>query len=152
MSKRNVLFLCTGNSARSQMAEAFLRHYASDIFNAFSAGIDPRGMNPLTFKVMEEVGISLEGQYSKSLREYLGKQLFAYLITVCADAEEKCPSVWPGVQHRLHWKFDDPAAFEGDEAQKLAKFRQVRDEIDAAVKAFVAEARARLNAEAQQSR
>jgi arsenate reductase len=83
----------------------------------------------------------LEGQYSKSLREYLGKQLFAYLITVCADAEEKCPSVWPGVQHRLHWKFDDPAAFEGDEEQKLAKFRQVRDEIDAAVKAFVAEAR-----------
>ena len=86
MSKHNVLFLCTGNSARSQMAEAFLRHYASDIFNAFSAGIDPRGMNPLTVKVMEEVGISLEGQYSKSLREYLGKQLFAYLITVCADA------------------------------------------------------------------
>jgi len=150
MLKRNVLFLCTGNSARSQMAEAFLRHYASDLFNAFSAGTDPKGMNPLTVKVMEEVGISLEGQYSKSLREYLGKQLFAYLITVCADAEEKCPSAWPGVQYRLHWKFDDPAAAQGDEEQKLAKFRQVRDEIEAAVKAFIAEVRARLNAEAQQ--
>jgi len=144
--KSNVLFLCTGNSARSQMAEAFLRHYASDLFNAFSAGTDPRGMNPLTVRVMNEIGISVEGQYSKSLREYLGRQLFAYLITVCADAEEKCPSVWPGVQYRLHWKFDDPAAAQGDEEQKLAKFREVRDQIQATVKAFIEEERARHGA------
>lgn len=143
MLKPNVLFLCTGNSARSQMAEAFLRHYASDLFNAYSAGTDPKGMNPLTVKVMNEIGISMEGQYSKSLREYLGRQLFGYLITVCADAEAKCPSVWPGVQYRLHWTFDDPAAEQGTEEQKLAKFRQVRDQIDEAIKAWVAEQRRR---------
>jgi arsenate reductase len=123
------------------MAEAFLRHYASDMFNAFSAGIEPKGMNPLTVQVMEEKGISLDSQYSKSLREYLGKQLFAYLITVCADAEEKCPSVWPGVQHRLHWTFGDPAAFQGTDEQKLAKFREVRDQIDARIQAWVGELR-----------
>ncbi len=145
MARVNVLFLCTGNSARSQMAEAFLRHYASDLFNAYSAGTDPKGMNPLTIKVMEEIGISLEGQYSKSLREYLGRQLFAYLVTVCADAEAKCPSVWPGVQYRLHWKFDDPAAAVGTEEQKLAKFREVRDQIEAAIKQFVAQERARYD-------
>jgi arsenate reductase len=141
MQQLNVLFLCTGNSARSQMAEAFLRHYAPEEFKAFSAGLEPKGMNPLTVKVMEERGISLDGQYSKSLREYLGRGLFAYLITVCADAEEKCPSVWPGVQYRLHWKFDDPAAATGTEEQRLAKFREVRDLIDTRIQQFVVEFR-----------
>ncbi len=141
MLKPNVLFLCTGNSARSQMAEAFLRYYASDLFNAYSAGIEPKGMNRFTVQVMNEIGISVEGQYSKSLREYLGRELFAYLITVCADAEARCPSVWPGVQYRLHWQFDDPAAFEGTEEEKLAKFREVREQIKAAVEAFVAQER-----------
>ncbi|BCX03753.1 MAG: protein-tyrosine-phosphatase [Candidatus Roseilinea sp.] len=141
MAKANVLFLCTGNSARSQMAEAFLRHYASDLFNAYSAGIEPKGMNPFTVKVMAEKGISVEGQYSKSLREYLGRQLFGYLVTVCADAEEKCPSVWPGVQYRLHWQFDDPAAAQGTDDEKLAKFREVRDQIEATIKTWVAEQR-----------
>jgi arsenate reductase len=141
MQKANVLFLCTGNSARSQMAEAFLRHYGNDLFEAYSAGLQPKGMNPLTVKVMQEVGISVDSQYSKSLREYLGKQLFAYLITVCADAEEQCPTVWPGVQHRLHWSFEDPAAFQGSEAEKLAKFREVRSQIDAAIKTFITEKR-----------
>lgn len=148
MAKANVLFLCTGNSARSQMAEAFLRYYAPDLFNAYSAGLEPRGMNPFTVKVMEEKGINLDGQYSKSLREYLGKQLFAYLVTVCADAEAKCPTVWPGVQYRLHWKFDDPAAFEGTDDQKLAKFREVRDQIEAAIKTFVAQERVKHGAAA----
>lgn len=148
MPKSNVLFLCTGNSARSQMAEAFLRHYAGDLFNAYSAGLEPKGMNPLTVKVMNEIGISLDGQYSKSLREYLGKQLFAYLVTVCADAEAKCPMVWPGVQYRLHWKFDDPAAAQGSEEQKLAKFRDVRDQIEATIKIFVAQERTRHGAAA----
>jgi arsenate reductase len=148
MPKSNVLFLCTGNSARSQMAEAFLRHYASDLFNAYSAGLEPKGMNPLTVKVMTEIGISVDGQYSKSLREYLGKQLFAYLVTVCADAEAKCPTVWPGVQYRLHWKFDDPAAAQGTDEHKLAKFREVRDQIEAAIKTFVAQERARHGAAA----
>jgi arsenate reductase len=143
VNKTNVLFLCTGNSARSQMAEAFLKHYASDMFSAFSAGLEPKGMNPFTVRVMEEKGISLEGQYSKSLREYLGKQLFAYLVTVCADAEERCPTVWPGVKHRLHWYFDDPAAAVGSDDDKLAKFREVRDQIEDAVRQFVAEERAK---------
>ncbi|PJF48368.1 MAG: arsenate reductase ArsC [Chloroflexi bacterium] len=152
MPKSNVLFLCTGNSARSQMAEAFLRHYASDLFNAYSAGLEPKGMNPFTVRVMNEIGISVEGQYSKSLREYLGKQLFAYLVTVCADAEARCPSVWPGVQFRLHWKFDDPAAFEGTEEEKLAKFREVRDQIKAAIEAFVAQERAKYDTAAASQR
>jgi arsenate reductase len=143
MQKSNVLFLCTGNSARSQMAEAFLRHYGSDLFTAYSAGLQPKGMNPLTVQVMTESGISVEGQYSKSLREYLGKQLFAYLVTVCADAEAQCPAVWPGVRHRLHWAFDDPASFEGIEESKLMKFREVRDQIGVAIKAFIAEERAK---------
>lgn len=141
--KSNVLFLCTGNSARSQMAEAFLRHYAGDLFTAFSAGLEPKGMNPFTVRVMEEKGISLEGQHSKSLRQYLGNQLFAYLVTVCADAEDRCPTVWPGVQHRLHWYFDDPAAAQGSDEEKLAKFREVRDQIDQAIQAFVAQERAK---------
>ncbi len=123
------------------MAEGFLRHYVPDEFGAFSAGIEPKGMNPLTVKVMEEKGVSLEGQYSKSLRDYLGRQLFAYLITVCADAEEKCPAVWPGVQYRLHWKFDDPAAATGTEEQRLTKFREVRDLIDTHIQQFIAEVR-----------
>ncbi len=137
--KLNVLFLCTGNSARSQMAEALLRARGGDLFVPFSAGLEPKGMNPFTVKAMDELGISTEGQYSKGVMTYLGKQFFTYMVTVCADAEEKCPSVWPGVQHRLHWKFDDPAAFEGSDADKLSEFRRVRDQIDAKVTAWVAE-------------
>lgn len=141
MQRSSVLFLCTGNSARGQMAEAWLRHYGSDLFDAYSAGLEPKGMNPLTVRVMEEAGISLNGQYSKSLREYLGKKLFACLITVCADAEEKCPTVWPGVKNRLHWSFEDPAAVAGSDDEKLVKFRQVRDQIEAKIASWVAEER-----------
>lgn len=127
--KTRVLFLCTGNSARSQMAEAFLRRYAGDRFEAYSAGLEPKGIHPLTVRVMEEIGIPLTGQYSKDVREYLGKLHFGYLITVCAHAEEKCPTAFPGVGQRLHWALDDPAAVEGSDEDKLAKFRQVRDQI-----------------------
>jgi len=132
-----VLFLCTGNSARSQMAEAFLRKYAGDRFEAHSAGLEPKGMNPLTIQVMKEAGIDVSGQRSKGISEYLGKVLFQYLITVCDDAEKNCPTVWPGVNVRLHWSFEDPAKFEGTIDQKLDKFRQVRDLIDASVKAWL---------------
>jgi arsenate reductase len=144
MIKLNVLFLCTGNSARSQMAEALLRARGGDLFVPFSAGLEPKGMNPFTVKAMDEIGVSTEGQYSKGVMTYLGRQFFTYMVTVCADAEEKCPSVWPGVQHRLHWKFDDPAAFEGSDEDKLNEFRRVRDEIDAKVSAWVAEMREKL--------
>lgn len=134
-----VLFLCTGNSARSQMAEAFLRRLGGGQFEAFSAGLEPKGLNPLTVQVMEEIGFDLSGQRSKGIEEYLGKQHFHHLVTVCDDAERNCPRVWPGVHRRLHWSFEDPAAFDGGEAEKLAKFRQVRDQIQARVQAWVDE-------------
>ncbi len=139
MDKINVLFLCTGNSARSQMAEAFLRYYGHKKFEAFSAGIEPQGINPCTEEVMEEIGISLKGHRSKALVEYLGKKHFSYLITVCSDAEEKCPSVFPGISNRLQWYFEDPAAFEGSDEQKLFKFREIRDQINVKIKNWIKE-------------
>ena len=93
MDKMRVLFLCTANSARSQMAEAFLRSYAGDRYEAYSAGLEPKEIHPLTKKVMDEIGIDISGQYSKSLKDYMGKIHFGYLITVCADADEKCPTI-----------------------------------------------------------
>jgi arsenate reductase len=139
MQKLRVLFLCTGNSARSQMAEAFLRKYAGDYFEAHSAGLEPKELNPLTVRVMEEAGFDMAGQHSKGVGEYLGKVHFQYLITVCDDAEKNCPTVWPGVNQRLHWNFEDPAIFEGSDEQKLAKFRQVRDLINVKVKSWLVE-------------
>ncbi|NJC96749.1 MAG: arsenate reductase ArsC [Anaerolineae bacterium] len=139
MEKTRVLFLCIGNSARSQMAEAFLRKYAGDRFEAHSAGLEPKDLNPLTIRVMEEVGIDMSVHRAKGVGEYLGKVHFEYLITVCDDADKNCPTIWPGVNQRLHWSFEDPARFEGSQEQKLAKFRQVRDLIDARVKAWLAE-------------
>jgi arsenate reductase len=139
MQQTRVLFLCTGNSARSQMAEAFLRKYAGDRFEAHSAGLEPKGLHPLTVKVMEEAGVDMSGYKSKGFETYLGKILFQYLITVCDDAEKNCPTTWPGVTNRLHWHFEDPVAFIGTETEKLAKFRQVRDQIDQKVKTWAAE-------------
>jgi arsenate reductase len=139
MSKQRILFLCTGNSARSQMAEAFLRKYGGEHFEAHSAGLEPKGLNPLTIKVMDEIGIDVSGQSSKGVNSYLGKMLFQYLITVCDDADKNCPTVWPGVNTRMHWSFQDPAHFEGSEEEKLAKFREVRDLIEKKIKAWLAE-------------
>ena len=135
---QRVLFLCTGNSARSQMAEAFLRKYGGDAFEAYSAGLEPKGLNPLTVRVMQEVGLDVSGQKSKGVGEYLGKVLFQYLITVCDDAEKNCPSTLPGISKREHWSFEDPAAFEGADEAKLAKFREIRDQIEARIKEWVA--------------
>jgi arsenate reductase len=123
-----VLFLCTHNSARSQMAEAFLRKFAGDRFDIYSAGLEPGEINPYTTRVMEEVGLNLEGHRSKGLAEFLGKEHFSYLVTVCDRAEQQCP-VFPGMGTRLHWSFEDPSAIIGGEDEILAKFRQVRDEI-----------------------
>ncbi|MGC9325253.1 MAG: arsenate reductase ArsC [Desulfomonilia bacterium] len=129
MDKTRVLFLCTGNSARSQMAEAFLRELGGGRFEAFSAGLEPRGIHLLTKQVMAEIGIDLGSQTSKHLNLYLGKMHFSYVITVCSHANARCPAVFPGAGKRLHWDFDDPAAFKGSETEKLEKFRQVRDQI-----------------------
>ena len=139
MQRTRVLFLCTGNSARSQMAEAFLRKYAGDRFEVHSAGLEPKGMNPLTLQVMNEIGYPMTEHTSKGIKVYLGKVLFQYLITVCDQAEQKCPTIWPGVNQRLHWSFEDPAAVEGSPEQKLAKFREIRDQIDQKVRDWVAE-------------
>ena len=129
MSKTKVLFLCTGNSARSQMAEAFFRKYGGESYKAYSAGLEPKGLNPYTLQVMEEIGIPMDGHTSKDLRVYLGHVNFGYLITVCDHAEKNCPTTFLGISHRLHWSFEDPAAFEGTHEEKLAIFRQVRDQI-----------------------
>src|SRR4030067_2715331 len=119
MIKARVLFLCTGNSARSQMAEAFLKKYGGDQFEAYSAGLEPKGIHPYTECVMEEIGVSLSGQYSKHVKEYMGKVHFGYLITVCGEAEQNCPTTFPGFGQRLHWSFEDPAAFEGSDNENL---------------------------------
>jgi arsenate reductase len=139
MDKKRVLFLCTGNSCRSQMAEAFLRKYGGDQFEAHSAGLEPKAINAYTYQVMHEIGFDLSGQSSKGVDSFLGKVLFQYLITVCDDAEKNCPSTWPGVNTRLHWSFEDPAKFDGFPEEKLAKFRQVRDQIQAKVRAWMVE-------------
>ncbi|HYA93117.1 MAG TPA: arsenate reductase ArsC [Thermodesulfobacteriota bacterium] len=143
MIKVKVLFLCTGNSARSQMAEAFLREYGGEWFEAYSAGTEPKGIHPDTNRVMEEIGISLSGQQSKHVKEYMGKVHFGYLITLCGEAEERCPTTFPGIGRRLRWSFEDPSAFGGSEGEKLAKFREVRDGIEQQIKTWLAEVQAK---------
>ena len=138
MDKPVVLFLCTGNSARSQMAEAFLRKHAGNRYEVLSAGTEPKGINPLTVRVMNEIGIGLGGHRSKSLDEYLGRVPVRYAITVCEQAEKACPAVWPFTPNRLFWPFDDPAAYEGPEETQLQKFREVRDQIEAKIKEWIA--------------
>src|SRR5437763_386385 len=126
-SKKQVLILCTGNSARSQMAEGFLRHDEGDGFEVASAGVNPTEVRPEAIEVMSEVGIDISGQRSKSVEDFTGQE-FDYLITVCDNANERCP-VFPGQTTRIHWSFEDPAAVAGDEATRLAVFRKVRDQI-----------------------
>lgn len=124
-SKPRVLFLCTGNSARSQMAEGYLRQVASDRFEACSAGIEPRGLNPLAVEAMAEIGIDISHQKSKDVGAFLG-QYIPYIITVCDHAREKCP-IFPRTYKLLHWGFDDPAAAQGTHDERFAVFRRVRD-------------------------
>ena len=137
MNKIRVLFLCTSNSARSQMAEAFLRSYAGDRYEAYSAGIEVKEIHPLTHKVMDEIGIDISKQYSKALKDYMGKIHFGYLITVCDEADEKCPTTFPGMGQRLRWNFEDPAKFVGTDKEKLENFREIRDEIKKRVMEWV---------------
>ena len=139
MSKAKILFLCTGNSARSQMAEAFLRQYGGEQFEAYSAGLRPRGLNPLTVKVMDEVGIDVSKQVSKGPDAYLGTTLFAEVISVCKEAEENAPTAWVSMEIRKQWPFEDPSTFEGTEEEKLAKFREVRDLIETRIKDWLAQ-------------
>mgnify|MGYP000858292646 CR=1 FL=1 len=134
MTKDKVLFLCTGNSCRSQMAEAFLRAYGGERFEVFSAGIRHTDINPWTYRSMAELGFDLAGHTSKSVEDFRGVVDFDIVITVCGDAEDNCPAYLGKARQRLHWGFEDPARFAGTEEETLAKFRQVRDAISARVK------------------
>ena len=125
--KRRVLFLCTHNSARSQMAEGLLRQLAGDRFEPFSAGTEATRVRPLAIRAMAELGIDISGQESKTLDRYLDEP-FDAVITVCDDANEACP-VFPGARARLHWSFPDPSKATGTEEEQLATYRRVRDAI-----------------------
>jgi arsenate reductase len=138
MAKPKILFLCTGNSARSQLAEGLLRALAGEQFEIFSAGTEPKGsILPEVKEVMREVGIDISSQWSKSVTEYLGKVHFAHVITVCADAEENCPAVFLNMGTHDHWPFDDPAKF--DEETRLESTRRVRDQIEQRLRLWLAE-------------
>lgn len=130
-----VIFVCTGNSARSQMAEALLRKEGGDAFEVVSAGVDPKGVNPLTVRALAEGAIDISGARSKSVTEFLG-QPFDYVVTVCDRARESCP-VFPGGAQTLHWGFDDPAEATGSEAERYAVFVRVMGEIARRIRAFV---------------
>jgi arsenate reductase len=136
MSKPSVLTLCTGNSARSQMAEGLLRHDAGDLFEVESAGVKPGRVRPEAVAVMKELGIDIAGQRSKHVDAFSGRT-FDYVLTVCDQANEACP-IFPGQTRRLHHDFQDPAAFDGTDEERLAVFRRVRDEIRAYLQSFVA--------------
>ena len=125
--KRRVLFLCTHNSARSQMAEGWLRHLADDRFEAHSAGTQATAIRPLALRAMAEAGVDISGQRSKAITEYLG-QPFNFVVTVCDQAAEACP-LFPGGGTRLHWSLPDPSQATGTEAEQLAVYRRVRDAI-----------------------
>jgi arsenate reductase (thioredoxin) len=134
MEKKRVLILCTGNSARSQMAEGLLRHDAGERFDVESAGTKPSRLRPEAVAAMRELGIDISGHRSKSVDEFAGRQ-FDYVLTVCDNAKESCP-IFPGHTVTIHHNFEDPAALQGPEESRLAAFRRVRDEIREYLKSF----------------
>ena len=135
--KKRVLILCTGNSARSQMAEGLLRHDAGDTFDVESAGMISSFVRPLAIKAMAEIGVDISGHRSKSVDEFAA-QSFDYVITVCDNAKENCP-FFPAASKLIHWSFDDPAEADRSEAEQLSVFRHVRDEIRGSLKEFAVE-------------
>ena len=132
-SKQRVLFLCTHNSARSQMAEGLLRYLAGDRFEAYSAGTEVTHVRPLAIRAMADLGVDISGQASKTLDRYLD-ETFDAVVTVCDQANESCP-VFPGARSRLHWSFPDPSRATGSEEEQLAVYRTVRDAIRARIEA-----------------
>lgn len=137
MDRIKILFVCVHNSARSQMAEAFVNHLFGDRFIAESAGLEPGVLNPIAVEVMREVGIDISGNRTKSVFDfYTQGKLYNYVITVCDESRaEQCP-LFPGITKRLHWSFEDPASFTGDHEERLIKTRQVRDNIRRKVEEF----------------
>jgi arsenate reductase (thioredoxin) len=137
-TRPNILILCTGNSARSQMSEGFFRHYVGDRFNVLSAGMKPAArVNPFAIQAMNELGIDISGHQPKHANQLLGMVPIEYLITVCASADSECPAVIERVSHRMAWPFEDPAAIQGTDEEKLAGFRRIRDQIQERIKTWV---------------
>lgn len=141
MSRRKprVLFLCTGNSCRSQMAEALLRARTGARLDAYSAGLHPRPIHPVTRRVMSEIGLDLAAQHSKGFGEVANLRRITFVITVCATVEAECPRQFAPAAVRLSWPFEDPAAVEGSKAHRLAAFRRVRDAIDERIRTWLKE-------------
>lgn len=139
-NKTDVIFICTHNSARSQMAEAFLKKFAGDHFDVYSAGFNPQPIHPYAIEVMKEIGYDISNQHPKDLWQLIKDNTFVGIaITVCnRKEEEECPTI-PGVATRLYWNIEDPAAFKGTEEEKLQKFREARDQIQEDVKKFLRE-------------
>lgn len=140
MDKKKVLFVCIHNSARSQMAEAFLNSLAGDRFEAESAGLEPGSLNPLAVEAMKEIGIDISGNRVKGVFEFIKSgKLFHYVITVCDETSgNRCP-IFPGYAKRLHWNFPDPSALEGTHEEKLNKTREIRDQIRTVIEAWIRE-------------
>jgi arsenate reductase len=137
MERERVLFVCTHNSARSQMAEAFLRQWGADRYEAHSAGTEPSAVRPEVISVMGELGIDVSAQQSKGIERYLD-QRFDWVVTVCDRARESCP-VFPGAERTSHWRLDDPAEAGGDAEARLGVYRRVRDEIGERIRSFLRE-------------
>jgi arsenate reductase len=140
MKKKRVLFICIHNSARSQMAEAFLNHFCSDNFEAMSAGLEPGKLNPIVVQAMQEIGIDISGKKTKAVFDiFKSGFLINYAITVCDETSaERCP-IFPGITKRLHWSFPDPSAVQGTHEQKLARTREIRDTIKAKIEEWCAD-------------
>lgn len=139
MARKRVLFLCTGNTARSQMAEAILRARAGDRYEVHSAGLAPSQVRPEALDVLREADIPIDGLRSKGVDEYLGKMHIHYLITVCGQAERNCPRIWPVGGIRIFWPVNDPATVVGSEEERHAAFERTRDELSCHIDAWLAE-------------
>jgi arsenate reductase (thioredoxin) len=140
MAKNKVLFICVHNSARSQMAEAWLNHICPDEFEAHSAGLEPGTINPLAVKVMREVGMDISGKKTQAVFDvFKSGELFAYAITVCDESEAAGCPIFAGVTKRLHWSFPDPSAFTGTYEERLERTREIRDQIRARIDSFCEE-------------
>ena len=138
MSKPSILFLCTHNAARSQMAEALLRKHGGERFDVVSAGLEPTEVHPLTVRALNEIGVNAQEQRAKGLNDILGKRTFKFAIIVCERAQENCPQIYPFALQRLYWPFEDPAVAQGADEERLQKFREVRDQIEARILEWLA--------------
>jgi arsenate reductase len=135
--KKKILFVCIHNSARSQMAEAFLNQTCGEFFEAQSAGLEPGKLNPIVVEAMQEIGIDISGNKTKAVFDFIKSgKMFTYVVTVCDEASaERCP-IFPGVTTRLHWSFPDPSAIQGTQEEKLIRTRKIRDIIKVKVESW----------------